>query len=146
MEIIITAISIIGITGLTLLFSRMTGWRVCPICAGVSLTWILILAGIYLGWLGGSWQLIAATAMGGSVVGIAYSLKTRKVLLFKSLFIPIGFIAAYELLARSWLLSIASLAILAFLAIAFTRRGKVLLGSDENLKVKRVEKEMEECC
>lgn len=78
MFIAIAAISILAITGLTWLFNRILplrlrsgqAFKICPICAGVSGTWLWMLAAKFLGYEID--LIIPAMLMGGSVVGIAY--------------------------------------------------------------------------
>jgi len=103
MEIVIALGSIVAITALAAFVNTMKVFpvNVCPICTGVALTWFWILGGMYLDTLEpGRWSLVAAIAMGGSVVGIAYQLERRlpragsRGLFWKSLFIPAGFAAA----------------------------------------------------
>lgn len=81
---------------------------ICPVCAGVTGTWLWIVAGMYFGWLDAEgWQMIAAIAMGGSVVGIAYQMEKRLSLrcspmLWKMLFISTGFVLVYSILLWWW--------------------------------------------
>lgn len=81
---------------------------ICPVCAGVTGTWLWIVAGMYFGWLDAEgWQMIAAIAMGGSVVGIAYKMEKRlsprcSPMVWKTLFIPTGFVAVYSVLLWWW--------------------------------------------
>ena len=50
----------------------------CPLCAGVSLTWIWMLAGMWLGYLPiEKYEIMTATLMGGSVIGIVKKLEEK---------------------------------------------------------------------
>lgn len=148
MSLLIAISSILLLTGLTQLINQaLAPRRVCPICAGVSATWIWIVTGIYLGWLSAvSWILLAAIAMGGSVVGIAYQVEKRvsRKLLWKVLFIPLGFALVYSLLEGMWNVFFLSLGLIAFLLISFLGLPKA--SERDNDKVKKLEKELEDCC
>lgn len=151
MSIIIATISILVITGFVWSMKRLLRLRVCPICAGVSLTWLWMLAGVLTNQLPiTNYQLPIAILMGGSVVGIAYQLEKRlpmgrSALFWKTLFIPAGFVAVYSLLAFSWIIFGAMVVILIFLALIFLRRIS-LHPQEENSKIKELEKKMEKCC
>ncbi len=50
--------------------------KICPICAGVSLTWLWMLTGMWLGFLSVSrYEIITAVLMGASIGGIVNELK-----------------------------------------------------------------------
>ncbi|HEY4497320.1 MAG TPA: hypothetical protein VJC20_00985 [Candidatus Paceibacterota bacterium] len=125
MEIFIATISILVITGVGQLFNRILPFRVCLICAGVSGTWLWIITGINSGWLeADGWLLIAAIAMGGSVVGVAYQFEKRlhphrSTLLWKMIFIPAGFAAAYSILAQWWIVFLVMAIFLVILVLRF---------------------------
>lgn len=146
----ITVLSILGITAFVWLANRALPFRMCPICAGVSGTWLWIIIGIYSGWLTAeSWRLIAALAMGGSVVGIAYQLEKKlgsdkSPLLWKTLFIPAGFIAAYGILAQQW--SIFFIPIIFLLLIAFIFLFPRKKSKAANKTTEELEEKMKNCC
>lgn len=152
MAIITVVISILLLTGLVSLARRLLPFTVCPICAGVSLTWLWILAGIYSGWLAaGSWQLLAALAMGGSVVGIAYQLEKRLApgrspLVWKTLFIPAGFAAVYGLVRMDWWLALSALAAALVIVIIFLRRSPQKSGGEISNRAAELEQKMKDCC
>jgi len=147
MTIFIFLISIFAITGLVWLFNKVAPLKICPICAGVSGTWLWVLLGIYAGWLEAeSWRLIA---MGGSVVGIAYQLERRlpshrSSLLWKTLFIPAGFLAVYSLIFSWWITAALALLWLLGVTVAFLR--VFVHTRTEDTKIKELEKEMQKCC
>lgn len=156
MLITITVTSIVAVTALVWLANKILPFTVCPICAGVSLTWAGLLAAHFLDY---SVDLvIPALLMGGTVVGIAYQLEkksrnmsTGQLLLRKTLFIPAGFIAAYGILAELWAVSAGALAFLllvTFLLRRFNLRspdsGGLTSGSRETAE--EIEKKMKDCC
>lgn len=152
MEIIIATISIFVITGVMWLLNRLLPFEICPICAGVSGTWLWILVGIYFGLLeAGSWLLVAAIAMGGSVVGIAYQVEKRlpqgrSPLAWKLLFIPVGFMTVYFVARFYWLAAVIGILWLIAVTLLFWRvpgAGKRINGEE---KVKELEEKMKKCC
>lgn len=144
---IIAISSILALTFLVWLADRLLKQRICPICAGVSMTWIGML---FARWL--DYKIdpaILAMLIGASVVGIAYQLekklpRNRSQILWKSLFIPSGFVAGYSLVSSAWLVFTATLAWLLILTFAFFR----LPGSSakSSREVEDLEKKMEKCC
>ncbi|MBI2588053.1 hypothetical protein HYW30_02015 [Candidatus Azambacteria bacterium] len=148
MPIIVTVISILVITGFVWLLNRLLPFRICPICAGVSGTWLWILAGMYSGWLETeSWQLVAAMLIGGSVVGIAYQIEKhlpadRSPLLWKTLFIPAGFVAAASALASRWLTFGAAALTLFVLPLIFLNRSE----HSASATWKTIKEKLKDCC
>src|SRR3989338_11149434 len=99
-------VSIFGITAMAWFLNRFWPWRICAICAGVSLTWLWMIGARLLGYAID--MIVPAVLMGGSVVGLAYQLENklpprRSPLLWKTLFIPVGFLAVLYLLLFQWL-------------------------------------------
>lgn len=150
MILAITIISILGISGLVLLANRILSMRICPICAGVAGTWIWILAGMYLDALdAGNWQLVAAILMGGSVVGIAYRIEKqlpshRSPFLWKTLFIPAGFILAYGVLTQWWNVALVSFVFLLLLSFVFF--SPLQKNKESGKTVKELKEKMKDCC
>ncbi|MDP2655327.1 MAG: hypothetical protein Q8P17_02070 [bacterium] len=150
MLITITVVSILVIAGLVWFANRVLPFTVCPICAGVFLTWVWLITAYTIGYQIN--LVIPALLMGGSVVGVAYQLEKKfkdlpagRILLWKVLFIPAGFVAAYSILEQ---LSVEFLLATVFLfLISF-----VLLSSKSNTTGSRsetvgdIEKKMEDCC
>lgn len=143
-------IAIVSILILTAVFAALRKFRVikiCPICAGVTSTWLWILAGMYVGLLDAeSWQLVAAIAMGGSVVGAAYRLEKhlaphRSSLLWKTLFIPAGFAAAYFLLQFHMPAFIAGAVGIGIIALVFLH-----WGNGKSPATKELEEKLKQCC
>ncbi|MDP3999789.1 MAG: hypothetical protein Q8P76_04365 [bacterium] len=147
--IYIVIFSILAITGLVWLFNKISPFKVCPICAGVSGTWLWLLAAMANGWLSvNSYQLPVGILMGGSVVGIAYQLEkrlpeNRSPLIWKTIFIPLGFLVAYYLVLFDWMTFAIFLAIeLLFVWLYF----RLASHQPKNVQVEKLEKQMEKCC
>jgi hypothetical protein len=151
MVIGITIISIFAITGVILLINRIMPYRICPICAGVFGTWLWILAGMYFGVLQDeSWRIVAAIAMGGSVVGVAYKMEKYlslrcSPLLWKTLFIPTGFVAVYSVLLWWWLGFAISASLLAIWLLS-CRRGSRRNAVQDSAQIEILKKKMKNCC
>ena len=149
MTIALTVASILGITALAHFAKRILPFKVCPICAGVFITWVWLLGAHFVGYPID--LVVPALLMGGSVVGIAYSLEKRflnisaeRLLLWKVLFIPAGFVAAYSLLAQLWTALLFAAAFLLLVSFLFLSES----GKTESHKetVKEIEKKMKDCC
>lgn len=73
---IITIISILTITLAVALVNKLLTFKICPICAGVTLTWLWMLFGMGVGFLSVSrYEFIVAILMGASIGGIVTELK-----------------------------------------------------------------------
>lgn len=149
MEILTALISILAITGAVWLFNKISPFKVCPICAGVSGTWIWMLAFMVLGYgYGLVSPLVVALLMGGSVVGIAYKadkfVPDKLDLVWKTSFITAGFAAQYMLLTWQMGYFIPLLALLLLIAWFFTILGRKR--KEESPRVKELEKGLEKCC
>lgn len=150
MDISITILSIFAITLAVWLANRVLPYKVCPICAGVSGTWMLMLGARFLGYFVD--PSLLALLLGASVAGVAYQLEKklaqgRSELLFKALFILVGFIAAYEIVQNQWFLVIGVLVILSLLAYAFLRVPNPPAGGKKvSKRVESLEEKMKQCC
>ena len=151
MFIVITTISILAITGFMWLINRILPFNICPICAGVSGTWLWMLVGKFLGYEID--MIILAMLMGGSVVGIAYQIEKRlpinhSPLLWKTLFIPVGFVATYGILSAWWSVSILLATFLIVLILRFTEQIKSseTTPEEQNPEVEELKKKMKDCC
>ena len=145
--ILITIISILAITGFAWLVAKILPFPICPICIGVAGTWLWMLAARFAGFAFDASML--AILLGGSVVGIGYQLEKhlphgRSPLLWKTLFFPIGFVAAYGLTVPHWsLLAMAVAALLLLTAVSFVPRRH----SEKNsAAVEKLERDMKKCC
>lgn len=156
MFLAITITSILAITVFVWLLGRISLIRICPICAGVSGTWLWMLAAKFLGYEIDA--TILAILMGGSVVGIAYQVEKRlsrrySSLLWKSLFIPAGFIAVYSVISAWWVMSIPI--VIGLIAMALVCTGKLGFGPsgddmaarlEQSRRIKELEEKMKNCC
>jgi len=133
--IIITIISILGLSLLVSRVNRFLPFRICPICAGVSLTWIWLVTGYFLGYQID--LLIPALFMGGSVVGISQQLDIKKL---KIIFISLGFIVAYSILSENWVTLLVFLAIILLILFLFNNKNKKLNSNKE------LEEKIKNCC
>lgn len=150
MFIAISTISILTITCLLWLLNRILPFKICPICAGVAVTWLWILTGIYFSLLDAEgWKLIAAIAMGGSVVGVAYQIEkrlppNRSLLLWKTFFITAGFAAVYSLISFWWAGLIVAATLLAVFILKFLAEPQGRAA--KNKRVEELENKMKDCC
>ena len=93
--------------------------------------------------------LVPAILMGGSVVGIAYQgekrlPKHRSVLLWKTLFLPLGFFAVYSVFVAWWSLFVLAVLFLIVLALFFFLSSNQI--ATDRTKVDELEKKMDQCC
>lgn len=145
--ILITTISILAITGLAWLARKVLPVPICPICVGVAGTWVWMLAGRLGGFEFDASML--AILLGGSVVGVGDQLEKRlpqgrSPLLWKTLFLPTGFVAAYGLAVGHWrLLAMAIIALLLLTAVFFVPRRQPQKNS---AVVEKLKEDMKKCC
>ncbi|MGP1676868.1 MAG: hypothetical protein ACTS6J_06875 [Burkholderiales bacterium] len=148
MTIVITTIaSILAIAALAWAASRLLRLPLCPICTGVAGTWLWMLVARHYGVAVDAAML--SILLGGSVVGIAYQLEkrlagARSPLLWKTLFIPVGFAAAYGLAVAQWVLLAAALVVLLLLTAYFLWPQKSATTS--STAVQDLENKMKNCC
>jgi len=90
--------------------------------------------------------------MGGSVVGIAYQLEKKfrnlpagKILLWKVLFIPSGFVAAYGILEQMSAVFLVAVVFLLLVSLALLSSKSSTTGSRSET-VGDIENKMEDCC
>ena len=143
----LAVVSIIVLAGLAWLAGKGMGISFCPICFGVGGTWLWMVAARFAGFAIDPTML--AMLLGASVVGIAYQLEPRlpqgrSQLLWKTLVLPIGFVAAYGLVAERWGVAAAACSVLALVA-AFFLLPRRPVRADEAV-VKKLEEQMKRCC
>lgn len=143
MLIIITVISILALSALVWFVGRIFQLTICPICAGTFLTWLWLVSAHFLGYEIN--LVVPALLMGGTVVGVMYKLEKRfsglpagRLLLWKILFVPAGFVAAYSVLEQSWAVFLIAIAFIFLISFAFLSSRVKSSGG--------LEKKMEDCC
>lgn len=145
--VVITIASILAIAGVAWAASRLLQLSLCPICSGVAGTWLWMLVARHYGVAVDAAML--SILLGGSVVGVTYQLEKRlaggrSALLWKTLFIPAGFAAAYGLAEAQWLLLAAALLVLLLLMAYFLwPHGSATPPSSA---VQDLENKMKNCC
>lgn len=139
--------SMFALTLLAWLVGKISRFSVCPVCVGVSGTWLWMLVAR----LGGFEvdAVMLAILLGASVVGVAQWIETRlppgrSPLLWKALALPIGFAAAYGLVAERWIVAVAAAAAFALLAALFLRPPREVAG--DPAMVAQLEERMKKCC
>lgn len=114
--------------------------KICPICTLTAGTWITLLIYRELGHAVD--PVILAILMGGSVVGIAYTLN-RSSAWFKLAFVPVGFVAVYAIVSQYWLMSLVATVAAAAVACAFLwRPGRMV----DSAVVRQAEEQLKQCC
>ena len=141
-------ISILVTTSIVWLIKRTFKFEICPVCAGVFLTWLWILIGMFLGKLSViSYQLPVAILMGGTVVGLMSKLekfiKSNVLLIWKVIFVSLGFLAVYGLIISNWLIFALGV-ILAITAIFIFKTYQA--PEPESKQAKELEERMKKCC
>ncbi|MBI2751913.1 MAG: hypothetical protein HYX46_00110 [Betaproteobacteria bacterium] len=139
--------SIVFLASLAWLAGKEMRVSVCPICFGVAGTWLWMVGARFAGFAIDPTML--AILLGASVVGIAYQLEPRlpegrSQLLWKALVLPIGFVAAYGLVAERWGVAGAAALALALVA-AFFLLPRRPVRTDEAV-VKKLQEQMKKCC
>ena len=147
MTIIIAVLSIVVLTGLVHLAQKAFPFKICPVCAGVALTWAGLLTAHFLGY--GVSLIVPALLMGGTVIGIMSQVEKRSanmpegtLRLWKALFAPAGFIAMYAILEEAWTALLVALVFIALISLALLARGAPPSpgGASE------VKKRLDDCC
>ncbi len=147
------SLSILVIAALVWAARRAFDLPLCPICLGVGGTWLWLLAARVLGLPIETTML--PILMGGSVVGTVYLLEKRlspgrSGLLWKTLSIPLGFIAVQGLLVFDWILVAAALGALVVLSALFFRAPPApTTGSEpttDSAAVAELKRRMKDCC
>ncbi|OGL64814.1 hypothetical protein A3B21_03780 [Candidatus Uhrbacteria bacterium RIFCSPLOWO2_01_FULL_47_24] len=155
---IIAVISIIVITGIAWGISQLLPYKICPVCAGVSGTWLVLGALMLAGRLPEATYLLPiAILMGGSVVGIGYQGEksyrwpAQNPVIWKLIVMSIGFPLVYNVVLRlNWSVWFGELIALCLLMYAFfVRKAKpephTPHRSDDS-DVQKIEKGLEKCC
>ena len=150
--ILVTVALVALFASIFLLVKRAGLSSICPMCLGVSLAWLVLMALMLLGYVSNDYFLPTALLMGGTVVGVVYQgekkFKVMRSFAPKMVVLIIGFALAYLLLANlSWLTLIAATLTLIPLGYLFFLRlpqATTDLGSSE--AAKELEDKMKDCC
>ncbi|KKT83314.1 MAG: hypothetical protein UW81_C0021G0018 [Candidatus Giovannonibacteria bacterium GW2011_GWC2_44_9] len=120
--------------------------EICPICAAVAGTWLLLTALVLSGYLNPEIFLPLITLlMGGTVVGVAYQIGKRKPVVI-SVGMLLAFWAVRILSFKVFILEIAVLAMLAYLLFVKRNGGdKPALPQDSKTR-ELLEEKMKNCC
>lgn len=152
MEVLASSILVAFLLFLVWIFNRLTGFKICIICAGVSLSWLTLTALILGGLVSSSLFLTPiAILMGGTVVGIAFQGEKKfkwaqNLFYWKAPVTIIGFSIAYLLLANmSWAAFTIELVLLGILAYVFFPQPAIALPQTKR-NISEVEKKLEDCC
>ena len=126
---------------------------ICPICLGVSLTWLTLTALMLVGFLPTTFYLLpTAILMGGTVVGVVYQgekkFKVMRSFTPKMVVLITGFVSTYLLLTNmNWLTLIAAALILIPLGYLFFLRSPQATAGVENPEtIRDLENKMKDCC
>ncbi len=148
---IIAILSILIITLAVWLTKKRLMLGICPICAGVFLTWLWMLGGIILGQLPiTDYQLPTALLMGGTVVGLISKfeqfIKPKFVLIWKTTFVVSGFWAMYNLLISNWFGFAVDAILVVVITFVFKINTVIVEKQESDRTVKELEEKMRNCC
>lgn len=154
MAAVLTTVGLIILFALlALAVKRMVLPSLCPICLGVSLTWLTLTALMLSGLLLTTFYLLpTAVLIGGTVVGVVYQgekkFKAMKGFTPKLVVLLGGFILAYLFLENlSWSTLAAATTILIPLAyLFFLRPPRIGTTGASSKAVEELEDKMEDCC
>lgn len=149
-EIILVIASILALAGIGWRVGTLLNRKVCPICVGVSCTWLIMLFIRFFGTAVDS--SILGILMGGTVVGIAYQgekqlAKGRSQLLWKLLFIPLGFLFMFGVIeynALSILLSSVAIVVIAYIFLRVPAKMPAQTVSQKDAEA--IEEKLNNCC
>ena len=146
----IAIFSILIFTGIIWILNKKLPVQICPLCAGVSLTWILIFFGMFFEKLSiFDYQLPTAILAGGTIAGLMSKLekfiKLKFILIWKTVFVVSGFMAVYGLVTREWTALVVSMVVNIIVTFLF-KKHEAEQENQKSEKVKELEKKMESCC
>lgn len=141
---------IIVLTFIVWVINKILHKKVCPICAGVSLTWLSIFFGIFFGKLSIIfYQIPLAILAGGTVVGAMSKLepfiKVKFILIWKTIFVVSGFLAVYSLITSDWITFLVTVLIDIIVTIVYKTRDMEKENIDSK-NVQELKEKMKNCC
>lgn len=125
---------------------RVSRTPLCPVCLGVSGTWLWLLVARQAGFA--LEPAVLALLLGASVVGAVQWVEARlpaprSPLLWKALALPAGLVAAHGLVAEHWGEAALGAAALALLVALFLRTPRTAI---DPAVVAELEERMKKCC
>lgn len=131
-------LSIGVLTGVFTYLRRVNILLVCPICAGVAMTWVIGVAGIYTQQ---EWAdpLIIAVLLAASLGGLAEKYGSKFGFIWKTLFTLIGLQTAYLIVQKEWLWAVGLSVAIVVLTIGFAKANRT------NQRIKNIDI-FKECC
>lgn len=150
--ILVTIALVVLFASIFLLVKKATLSSVCPICLGVSLTWLSLTVLMLLGYVPNDYFLPIAILMGGTAVGIVYQgekkFQAMRAFTPKLLVLIAGFFLAYLFLTNiSWLTLVAAILILTPLGYSFfLRSSQAGIGVERAETIRDLEDKMKDCC
>ena len=150
----ITAILLVlVITLIAVALNKLLPFKICPICAGISGSWLILTAGILLARWSGGYMLPIAMLMGGTVVGIAFQGEAKfnwakkGIYMWKAPVIILGMPVAYWLFQNMSLTTLAvEILILSVLIYFFFIRSSHAGKNIDGHHVVELEDKMKNCC
>ena len=119
--------------------------EICPICAVVASTWLILTALVLAGYLNSEIFLpLISLLMGGTVVGVAYQIGKRKPVVI-GLGMLFAFWAVRNLSVKIFALEVAVLAVLAYF-LFLKQIKKTAAASAADSKAAELEEKMKQCC
>lgn len=150
----ITAILLVlVITVIVAVLNRSLPFKICPVCAGVSGSWLILTAGIVLARWSGDYKLPIAMLMGGTVVGIAFQGEAKfdwakkGIHMWKAPVIILGMPVAYWLFKNmSPITLMVEILVLAILMYYFFIKTSGTSRHVHDRHVIELESKMKDCC
>ena len=121
--------------------------KICPICVLVSMTWLTMLILKAFGYQVN--EPILAMLMGGSAVGVSYTLSKKVTGLemwWKLLSIPVGFALMFTLINFDWLKFTVFATAYLLLWVLFRRKGFTQSKDEEIAQQLNVKNQLKNCC
>lgn len=121
--------------------------KICPICALVSVTWLTLLTLKGLGFQVN--ETLLAMLMGGSVVGVSYSLSKKikgSEMWWKLLSVPLGFGLMFALSNFAWANFIAMTVAYSLLWLLFRQSSGSQLSNPESGRKTDINNQLKNCC
>ena len=150
--ILVTVTFVVVFASIFFLVKRVGLSSICPMCLGVSLTWLVLMVLMLLGYASNDYFLPTVLLMGGTVVGVVYQgekkFKVMRSFTPKMVVLITGFVSTYLLLTNmNWLTLIAAALILIPLGYLFFLRSPQATAGVENPEtIRDLEDKMKECC